>query len=279
MNALEIAEALRVLETNLPRDIEEALARCLDGEEGNSRDVMKAIVENVKYARDRKIPMCQDTGSLAFFVKCNRGLKGISEAIENGIRLATKAVPLRANTVNPFSRCNEGSNLGRGNPIVHFEVGSEDEVEMAIMAKGAGSENVSRVFMLNPDEGIEGLKYSILESVRKAGAKPCPPVIVGIGVGGTLDWAAYLSKKALLRPLDDHADDPTVAQLEDELLKGINGMKIGPMGFGGKTTSLGVKVEWAYCHTASLPVSVNIQCWALRKVFAHWKGDEFRITW
>jgi fumarate hydratase subunit alpha len=277
MKALEIAEALKVLETNLPRDIEEALVRCLDGEEGNSRDVMTAVIENIRYARDRKIPMCQDTGSLAFFVKCNGDLKRISEVIEEGIRLATETVPLRANTVNPFSRHNEGSNLGRGNPIIHFEAGSDGEVEIAIMAKGAGSENVSRVFMLNPDEGIEGLKDSILESVRKAGAKPCPPVIVGIGIGGTLDWAAYLSKKALLRPLDDHADDPSVAQLEDELLKEINGLKIGPMGFGGKTTSLGVKVEWAYCHTASLPVAVNIQCWALRRIFAHWKGDEFRI--
>jgi fumarate hydratase subunit alpha len=279
MEAREIAEVLRVLETDLPSDIEEALQKCALVEDGNSREVMKAIVENITYARKMKVPICQDTGTLVFFVTCNNDLVRISKSIEEGIALATEAVPLRANTVNPFTRENSGDNLGKGNPIIHFE-GAELEpgdVDMAIMAKGAGSENVSRIFSLDPDQGIKGIKDGVLDAIEKAGAKPCPPIIVGVGIGGTLEWSAHLAKKALLRPLGDRAEDLFAAKLERELLEEINKLGIGPMGFGGKTTALGVKVEWAYCHTASLPVAVNIQCWALRRVRAQWHKGKFSI--
>jgi len=279
MGPRNIVEALRVLETDLPRDVEERLQECLRRERGNSKEIMKAIIENVRYARERSIPMCQDTGTLVFFVRCAEEYGNIIDVIRKGIELATKEVPLRANTVNPFTRENEGRNLGRNNPIVYFEgdAGARDRVSVEIMAKGAGSENVSRVLALESALGVAGIKSCVLETVRKAGAKPCPPIIVGVGVGGTLEWSAYLAKRALLRPLNEKTKDPIVARLEEELLSEINELGIGPMGLGGRTTALGVKVEWAHCHTASLPVSVNIQCWALRRVSAEWDDGGFRI--
>jgi len=279
MKAREVAEAIRVLETDLPRDVEERLQECLPREEGNSREVMKTIVENMRYARERSIPMCQDTGTLVFFVRRAERQSEVVDVIRSGVELATKEVPLRANTVNPFTRENEGRNLGRNNPIVHFEgeACKKGKDSIDILARGAGSENVSGVFMLQPDLGVAGIKNIVLETVRKAGAKPCPPIIVGVGVGGTLEWSAYLAKRALLRPLNEKTKDPIAAKLEEELLSEINELGIGPMGLGGRTTALGVKVEWAHCHTASLPVSVNIQCWALRRVSAEWEGDRFRI--
>jgi fumarate hydratase subunit alpha len=279
MDASEVAEAIRILETDLPRDIEERLRVCLSGEEGNSREALKVIIENIGYARQRRLPMCQDTGTLVFFVKCAGSQDRVLDTIREGISLATREVPLRPNTVNPFTRENEGRNLGRNNPIVHFvEEGCEGgKVTMQIMAKGAGSENVSRSFMLEPDRGVGGIKECVIETVADAGGKPCPPIIVGLGVGGSLEWAAYLAKKALLRPLDRRTEDPTAAQLEDELLPEINSLGIGPMGMGGRTTALGVRVEWAHCHTASLPVSVSVQCWALRRVSAVWDSSGFRI--
>jgi fumarate hydratase subunit alpha len=279
MEARNIVEALRVLETSLPHDIEEKLRECLLRERGNSRIIIKTIIENVTYARKEIIPICQDTGILVFFVRCPEESKKVLDVIRKGVELATKEVPLRANTVNPFTRKNQGRNLGRDSPIVHFEGEKckKGEGGMDILARGAGSENVSSVFMLQPDVGIKGIKSVVVETVRKAGAKPCPPIIVGVGVGGTQEWSAYLSKKALLRPLNKITEDPIAAQLERELLLEVNKLGIGPMGFGGKTTALGVRVEWAHCHTASLPVSVSIQCWALRRVSAKWEKGEFRI--
>ncbi len=294
MKAREVAEAIRTLETSLPGDVEDALERCLRAEEGNSRRVMEAILENVRYAREKGIPICQDTGTLVFFAKCSARA---AEAIREGVEIATVEVPLRANTVDPFTRENDGRNLGRGNPIIHLEWegekrrcgggggggssveegGGDAPTVISILAKGAGSENVSRSFMLDPDRGIEGVREGVIDTVRVAGAKPCPPIVIGVGVGGSLEWSAYLSKKALLRPLGRRAEDPTVARLEEDLLSRINALGIGPMGFGGKTTALGVSVEWAYCHTASLPVSVSIQCWALRRVTAEWGRDGFHI--
>jgi fumarate hydratase subunit alpha len=279
MEAREVAEALRVLETDLPRDVEERLRECLRREKGNSRKILEAIIENVRYAREKSIPMCQDTGTLVFFVQCTKMYGNIINIIKKGIELATKEVPLRANTVNPFTRENEGRNLGRNNPIVYFkgDSGMMNKITIDIMAKGAGSENMSGVFALESALGVAGIKSCVLETVRNAGARPCPPIIVGIGVGGTLEWSAYLAKKALLRPLNHKAKDSISASLEEELLSEINRLGIGPMGMGGRTTALGVRVEWAHCHTASLPVAVNIQCWALRRVYAEWDEGGFRI--
>lgn len=279
MDARDLVEAIRILETELPEDVEAAIRRCESEEEGNSKVVLGAILENVKYARERGIPMCQDTGTLVFFV---RGATDPSEAhgvIQESLMKATESVPLRSNTVDPFTRKNDGRNLGKNNPIVHFEPGEPEgcDVEIGIMAKGAGSENVSRSFMLDPDQGTSGIKSAVLETVKGAGPKPCPPIIVGVGIGGTLEWSGYLAKKALMRRLDSRSIEAEVAELEEELLVSVNSLGIGPMGFGGKNTALKVSVEWGYCHTASLPVTVNIQCWAMRRIVAKWRGHEFIV--
>jgi len=275
----DLVEAIRVLETDLPGDVEASLRRCEAEEEGNAKAVLSAILKNVRYAREKGIPMCQDTGTLVFFVSGAPDASRVYEVIEGALIRATEEVPLRPNTVSPLSRENEGRNLGRGNPIVHFErAGKADgRVEIGIMAKGAGSENVSRSCMLDPDQGADGGRRAVLDAVKAAGPKPCPPIVVGVGIGGNLEWSGYLAKRALMRRLDCESDDGQAAQLEREILCDVNALGIGPMGFGGKNTALKVNVEMGHCHTASLPITVNIQCWALRRVVAEWQGGEFRV--
>jgi fumarate hydratase subunit alpha len=185
------------------------------------------------------------------------------------VKVASKEIPLRPNIVHPISRKNSGDNTGAGVPVIEFEVlDGKDFIEISVLPKGAGSENMSALRMLNPSEGIVGIKKFVLDTVAAAGSNPCPPTIVGIGIGGTADRAMLLSKRALLRSLDSRNSDAAMAKLEKELLTDVNQLGIGPMGLGGKTTSLGVCVEYSFCHTASLPVAVNIQCWANRKAKA-----------
>jgi len=280
MQVEDLVEAIRILETSLPSDVEAGLRRALVKEDKIARMVMEAILENVGYARERGIPLCQDTGTLEFFVRCSHRHEEIRDKIAEAVKRATREIPLRANTVNPFTRENEGSNLGRYHPIVHFEGRTRDEsiIEMDIIAKGAGSENVSASFMLNPVEGIEGIQNVVVKTVRRAGAKPCPPVIIGVGVGGNLERSAYLAKRALLRSLDMENSNKDLARLEEDLTERVNALRIGPMGLGGEITTLGVLVEWGHCHTASLPVTVNVQCWALRRISLKWQGNSFRIV-
>ncbi|MBC7113068.1 MAG: fumarate hydratase [Candidatus Methanomethyliales bacterium] len=279
MQVEDLVEAIRLLETVLPPDVEGRLRGALGRESGISKMVVEAILENVLYAKERGVPMCQDTGILEFFVRCSNDHEEIRNKIAEALRRATREVPLRANTVNPFTRENEGTNLGRSHPIVHFEGRplNEGDIEMDIIAKGAGSENVSASFMLDPMQGVEGIKKAVVQAVQKAGAKPCPPVVVGVGVGGNLERSAYLAKKALLRPLNEKNPNRNLAELEEELIEKVNALGIGPMGLGGSTTTIGVLLEWGHCHTASLPVSVNIQCWALRRISLEWQGKNFRI--
>jgi len=280
MKSSEVAEAIGVLETELPSDVERALRDLAAKEEGLAAEVLEIILANIDCAKKGRVPMCQDTGSLVFFLSSGHCRPGQRGAIAEGVSMATGSVPLRANTVNPFTRENEGNNLGRGSPIIHFELDCAlgEDVRLGIMAKGAGSENVGREFMLEPDLGIPGIKDAVLETVRKAGGKPCPPIVVGVGIGGTSEMAALMSKRALMRPLDAPTGDPQADGLERDLLDAVNSLGIGPMGFGGKHTALGVRVEWAHCHTASLPVAISIGCWALRRVTAEWQGGSFRIV-
>jgi fumarate hydratase subunit alpha len=273
-----IVEAIRKLECDLPEDIERKLLEIREKEEGLSRIVVDSIIENIKYAREEKVPICQDTGIIEFFVKCSGEFKKIKKVIEEAIRRAVKEVPIRANTVNPFTRENQGENLGRFHPIIHFEYEDNDFIEIDILAKGAGSENVSRVYMLDPLKGIKGIKEAVIDTVRKADGKPCPPIIVGIGIGGNMELAIHLSKYALLRPINQRSSYEVARNLEEELIEEINNLGIGPMGFGGKTTALNVAIEWAHCHTASLPLCVNIQCWALRRISILYDGKETKIV-
>jgi fumarate hydratase subunit alpha len=192
----------------------------------------------------------------------------LEAGIRQGVARATREVPLRPNVVHPLTRHNTGDNLGDGMPVIHFSPPKGDFVEIVHMPKGAGSENMSALRMLNPSEGVNGIKRAVLEAITKAGGRPCPPTIVGLGIGGTAEGAAYLAKKAVLRPVGRRSLDPEAARLEEDLELMLNRSGVGPMGLGGRTTVLGVSVELAHCHTASLPVAINLQCWAARRCSA-----------
>jgi len=263
-----VVRLLRDAECRLPPDVHAALRHALDIEtEEMPRSQLLVILSNVDKASERSVPICQDTGLPVFFVhgRCD---ERIVEAIRKGVARATEEIPLRPNTVDPVSRENLGSNLGAGMPPMHLDPVDQDHLDIAVLPKGAGSENWSALRMLNPSEGMEGVRRFIIECVVKAGSRPCPPVIVGVGIGGTADMACVLAKKALLRKLRSHSDDAILADLESQLLLQINSLGLGPMGLGGSTTCLGVLVEKSHCHTASLPVAVSLNCWAARKAFA-----------
>jgi len=234
---------------------------------------LEAILENIGYAQKNKSPICQDTGIPVVYI--GLGSKApvdpgiIGDAVAAGVRRASQDIPLRSNTVHPLTRKNSGDNTGKGVPVIDVEVlNGCDYLEITVLPKGAGSENMSRLCMLNPSDGVSGITRFVLESVASAGGNPCPPVIVGLGIGGTADMAAKLSKKALLRRIPSGNADIGVARLEKELLESINKLGVGPMGLGGDTTALAVHAGYAFCHTASLPVAVNLQCWANRRASA-----------
>jgi len=268
-----VVNLLRTASTTLPDDVLEALRRAEKEETSEiARTQLQTILSNVQSADRLSVPICQDTGLPIFFVtgKC---LAHVEEGIRRGVSRATAEIPLRPNAVHPITRKNPGDNLGRGMPDIHFHPTDVEYTEITVMPKGAGSENMSTLAMLTPIQGMKGVKAFILDSVVSAGGYPCPPTIVGVGIGGTADEALLLSKVAVLRRLDLDHPDPMIASLEKELKEVINMIGIGPMGLGGKTTVLGVKIEEAYCHIASLPVAVTLQCWAARRASARIAKD------
>ncbi len=265
---MTVVNLLRMAVTLLPRDVIDAIEMALEEETSPvARTQLEAILENIRLAEDGSIPMCQDTGVPLFFIKGHYE-DGLEEAIRNGVKKATQEIPLRPNVVHPLSRENPGNNLGEGLPHISWLPTMEDIIEIVVMPKGAGAENMNRSGMLNPSDGLKGVKEFVLESVVSAGGKPCPPTIVGVGIGGSSDIAPQLARRALLRPLDRENPVEELASLETELKAALNRTGIGPMGLGGDTTVLGVRVETAHCHTASLPVAVCMQCWAARKAYA-----------
>lgn len=268
-----IIDLLKDSSTKLPLDVKNALEKAYEVEEGPAKAQLEAILKNIKMAEETSTPMCQDTGIHIFFVKIgdvgNPKLeKKLASIIIEGVREATKTVPLRPNAVHPLTRKNPGDNVGDYMPYINFTPIESDYIEITAMPKGAGSENMSKVAMLNPSDGIKGIKKFALDTVVSAGSKPCPPTIIGLGIGGSADISIKLAKMALLRPIDQRHPDQTVANLEKELFEAFNSLGIGVMGLGGKTTVLGVNAELGYCHTASLPVAINVQCWAGRKATA-----------
>lgn len=250
-------------EVRLPPDVMELLHRA---ERAESDPVacseLKNILENVRIAGELEVPICQDTGVPVIYLTLPPTLpftQDLIMALRAGVRMATAKVPLRPNVVDPLSRINTGDNTGEGMPVVHVRPG--DALEITVLPKGAGAENVSRIAMLLPSRK-EDIKRFVVETVVLAGGRPCPPVVLGVGIGGTFDGAAALAKEALLLPLD------TMDHYEQEVCDAVNELGIGPMGLGGDTTALAVKVKQADCHTASLPVAVNVQCWACRRACA-----------
>ncbi len=259
----------------LPKDVKDALKEAYANEnDETARLNLKAIIDNIDAAHKNGIPMCQDTGLPIVFVKLG-GVKveNLYQGIKNGVEKATITVPLRPNVVDPFTRVNTGTNTGKRIPLVDVEVVEGDYLELTIFPKGFGSENNNALKMALPGEGIEGVKNFVLETVLAAGGKPCPPTRIGVGIGGSSDYALKLAKKALLRDVNSKNSDKRLAELEKELLERINSTGIGPMGLGGKTTALDVKVELADTHTAGLPIGVCIQCWAARHATAVLKEE------
>ena len=263
---------LRFAVTELPKDVKEALQKAYREETSEAgKTQLKAILDNVELAEKTRTPMCQDTGTIIFYVKAGAEVKHLDK-IENALRKATRRattkVPLRPNAVDPFKQKNTGDNTGRNIPYINWEIVAGDTLEITILPKGGGSENVCTMGMLVPGEGINGLKKFVIDSVIKAGSKPCPPNILGVAIGGGSDIAMKLAKKALLRPLDKSNPDPELAELEKELLEAANSTGIGPMGLGGKITVLGVKIDYAVRHPASYPAAVAFNCWAARRATA-----------
>ncbi len=232
-----------------------------------SKSILSDILDNQDIAREGNIPLCQDTGIVVIFLEIGTDVKingDIYEAINEGVRLGYDKGYLRKSVVNhPFIRENTKDNSPA---IIHTKLVSGDKVKLHIAAKGGGSENMSTVVMLTPIEGIEGVKKLVLDTIFNAGGKPCPPIIVGIGIGGNFEKSAILAKEALLRELDDSSNDKTIKQLEDELYTEINKLGVGPMGVGGDTTCLAVKINYFPMHIASLPVAINIQCHSARHI-------------
>jgi fumarate hydratase subunit alpha len=195
-------------------------------------------------------------------------LDKIEGALVNATKKATPQIPLRPNAVDPFTQKNTGDNTGRNVPHINWEIVPGDTVEITVLPKGGGSENVCTIGMLVPGEGIKGLKKFVIDTVVKAGSMPCPPNVLGVAVGGGADIAMKLAKKALLRPIDQPNPDPEIAKLEKELLEATNQIGIGPMGLGGRTTVLGVNIDYAARHPASFPAAVAFNCWAARRATA-----------
>ena len=272
-----LVELLRRASTQLPADVENALKEAYEREETEiAKTQLRAVLENVKLARETLKPMCQDTGVPTFFVNLGTQARiegNLEGGIKSAVMRATREIPLRPNMVQPLTRENPGTNVDREMHMDYSLLPGEDYIEITAFLKGAGSDNWSCLGMLKPVEGMSGVKRFVIDAVVKAGGQPCPPIIVGACIGGTSDTAMRLAKKALLRPIDRRHPEEPIADLEMELLELINSTGIGPMGLGGKTTSLGVNIEYAYTHTASLPVGVNIQCWAVRRATARIHPD------
>ena len=250
----------------LPTDVKNALKNAYDVEESDIAKLnIKSILDNIDIAEEKGIPMCQDTGLPIIFVKLGKvEVENLQEGIIEGVKKATQTVPLRTNVVDPLTRKNTGNNIGKSIPQINVELSDKPELELTVFPKGFGSENNNKLAMLLPGEGIDGIKKFFKEAIISAGGKPCPPTVIGVGIGGSSDMVMKLAKKALLRPVGDKNEDKRLANLEDELLTIANDTGIGPMGLGGKTTTLGVNIELADTHTAGLPVGVSVQCWAAR---------------
>ncbi len=251
--------------TELPADVRQAFEAAYENEElPAAKEIFRQLLENADLAFETKLPLCQDTGLAVFFVEIGQEVfvKGnLTEAINAGVRKGYEDGYLRKSSCDPLTRQNTGDNTPA---IIHIDVVAGDKLKIMYMAKGGGAENMSRVIMLTPAMGWKGIKEFVVQRVIEAGPNPCPPTILGIGVGGTFDHSAKIAKRALIRKLDDVHPDPEIAKLEAELLEEVNRLGIGPMGMGGKTTVLAVKIAMEPCHIASLPLAVNVQCHSQR---------------
>jgi fumarate hydratase subunit alpha len=265
-----ITEKVRALcieaNTDLGEDVLQAFDQAIVQEESPlGVEILKELKENARIAKEEKVAICQDTGFAVIFLELGQDVHlvggDLRGAVFEGVRGGYRDGYLRKSICHPFTRVNTGDNTPA---IIHTEVVPGDKVKITVAPKGGGSENMSRVVMLTPSDGVEGIKRFVVQRVKESGSNPCPPTIVGVGIGGTFEQAALLAKKSLLRPLGSKNPDSNLDQLEFEILNEINKLGIGPQGLGGRTTSLAVHILMMPCHIASFPLAVNIQCHAQR---------------
>ncbi len=264
--ALKVADACMAANFELGEDVVNAFKQAKEKEESPvGQEILGQLLENAAIAQKEKIALCQDTGFAVFFVDLGDEVTveggNLVDAINEGVRKGYQDGFLRKSICHPFTRKNTGDNTPA---IVHLNLVPGDQLKITIAPKGGGSENMSRVTMLKPSDGIEGIKKFVIERVKESGANPCPPLVIGVGIGGTFEKAALIAKHALLRPIGTTNPDPELAAIENDLLEKINNLGVGPQGLGGRTTALAVHVEMHPCHIASLPLAVNINCHASR---------------
>jgi len=273
MKEVHVDEVVSVLEKlfidanyDLSQNVLDTLEKSIDKEESPvGKEVLRELIKNANLARNEHIPICQDTGLAVTFIEVGQDVHitggFLVDAVNEGVRRGYAKGYLRKSACHPFARNNTGDNTPA---ILHAKIVPGDKIKITVLPKGGGSENYGTVKMLVPSEGKEGMKALVLEMVTKGGPNPCPPIIVGVGIGGNFETSALLSKEALMEPLGKRNENPEIADLEVELLTAINSTGIGPQGYGGTITALDVHVKMMPCHIASLPVAVNIQCHAHR---------------
>ena len=274
IQAVQVSQTVKELflkaSFKLGRDVISALEKGLLEEESPvGREIIGRLLENAKLADENRIPLCQDTGLGIVFVELGQESRvvggGLKAAVEEGMRQAYEEGFLRKSVCHPLTRKNTGDNTPA---IIHLDVVPGDGLKITAVPKGGGSENMSRLFMLKPADGWAGIKEKVAWTVNEAGPNPCPPIILGVAVGGSFELAALEAKKALLRPIGSTNPDPEAGQLEAELLEAVNELGVGPQGLGGRVTALAVHLKIMPCHIASLPLAVNIQCHASRHMEA-----------
>lgn len=274
MREIEVSRITEVVERlcieaneHLPRDVKDAIRDCRACEDGEiAKGILDHIIENYEIADRENVPVCQDTGMACVFLEIGQDVHltggSLTEAVDEGVRRGYEKGYLRKSVVwDPVRRGNTGDNTPA---MLYTEIVPGENVTVTVGPKGFGSENMSAIRMFKPSAGLQGIKDFILETVETAGPNPCPPMVVGVGIGGTFDKAALLAKKALMRPLDSSHPDPFYADLEREMLEKINELGIGPQGFGGRTTALGLNIETLPTHIAGMPCAVNISCHVTR---------------
>ena len=261
-----VARLCVLANTNLPEDVRQCINAHRAAEDWPAAaSALDQIIKNYQLAQAESIPICQDTGVVCVFLEIGQEVQivgDLNQAVNEGVRIGYKNGYLRGSVVrDPLDRVNTKDNTPA---MIYLELVPGSEIHLNVAPKGFGSENMSRIKMLKPSDGVEGVKEFVLETIELAGPNPCPPIVVGVGVGGSFDKSALLAKKALMRPLDKRHEQPSYAALECELLEAINALGIGPQGFGGRTTALAVNIEYAPTHIASLPCAVNLNCHVAR---------------
>jgi fumarate hydratase subunit alpha/L(+)-tartrate dehydratase alpha subunit len=255
----------------LPPDVREALRKAYDRETSpTGQEIFRTILRNVEVADQQNVLICQDTGLPIYMVKVGSKFPvdgaRIAAALKEGAKRATLEHPFRGSSTHPVSRVNPQTSVGEGLPIIYWDfVPENDFLEILMVPKGSGSENMSAMKMFIPADGAAALKKFVIDTVLQSGSNPCPPGVIGVGIGGTADLVSKLAKEAIARPVGSHNHDPLFAKMEDELYEAINSLGLGPMGLGGSVSTLAVHIEWAYTHITQNPVAVNTQCWPARR--------------